>query len=154
MEILVMSRDQAAFFEHNEPYAIIGINDKYSREIEYVDSQYLVDKLIVEFDDIMKPIKNMVLFNWKIARKIWDFVDEVHDDIDLLMVHCNAGVSRSAAVAAAISKTYNGHCTEYFYWYCPNPHVYKVMMANLNHTTEYEALKNLHVPNYSGGSLI
>ena len=131
MKILVMSRDQARFFEHTEPYAIIGISDSYSTDIEYIDSPNLVGKLMIRFDDIMKPVKGKILFKDNTARMIWDFIEEIYNNIDLLMVHCNAGVSRSTAIAAAISKAYNGYCTKYFYWYCPNQYVYKKMMANL-----------------------
>ena len=136
MEILVMSREQARLFEHDKPYAIIGINGTHNSEISYIYSDKMVTVLRVEFDDIMRPLKGMTLFNADIAEQIWKFVDWIHDEIDLLMVHCDSGISRSAAVAAAISKVYNGHCTKYFNWYCPNQHVYKTMLKNIPHETK------------------
>jgi predicted protein tyrosine phosphatase len=41
------------------------------------------------------------------AREIAKFVIQ-YQDIDTLIVHCDAGISRSAGIAAAISKWYFG----------------------------------------------
>ena len=40
------------------------------------------------------------------ATSILEFVDRVHDQIDLLVIHCDAGVSRSSAVAMSICEKY------------------------------------------------
>jgi predicted protein tyrosine phosphatase len=40
------------------------------------------------------------------AKAITDFVDSVADKVELLVVHCDAGVSRSSATAIAICEQY------------------------------------------------
>lgn len=58
-----------------------------------------------------------------------DFIDEIKDDCDLLLVHCVAGISRSPAVASAIEE-YLGF--EDTIWssgrYNPNRHVYRLAL--------------------------
>ena len=40
------------------------------------------------------------------ARQIVEFADRVRDQVELLVVHCDAGVSRSSAVALALCEKY------------------------------------------------
>jgi hypothetical protein len=54
-------------------------------------------------------------------------VNKVWDKIDLLMVHCLAGISRSAAVAAAIAKVKYNDDSLYFTRYKPNISVYSIL---------------------------
>lgn len=69
------------------------------------------------------------LFNEKRANLIIDFVEEVKDDIDMLVVHCEAGLSRSPAIAAAISKVIFGDDAAFFKVpYVPNMYVYRIML--------------------------
>jgi predicted protein tyrosine phosphatase len=46
-----------------------------------------------------------ILFSEDDARKVADFARRHRHDIDHLVVHCEAGISRSVAVALAISTT-------------------------------------------------
>jgi rhodanese-related sulfurtransferase len=48
------------------------------------------------------------------ANKIKEFMDNLNKDTDILIVHCRAGQSRSAGVAAALSKIYFGDDSYYF----------------------------------------
>jgi predicted protein tyrosine phosphatase len=41
------------------------------------------------------------------ARDIVEFVDRVAPTIDVLMIHCRAGISRSAAVAKWVARRYS-----------------------------------------------
>ena len=69
------------------------------------------------------------LFNVKRANIIIDFVTEIKDEVDMLVVHCEAGVSRSPAIAAVISKILFGDDKAFFKApYTPNMHVYRVML--------------------------
>ena len=62
------------------------------------------------------------------AKKIAKFVSQNRDKI--IIVHCDAGQSRSAGVAAAISRYYNNYDFEYFDnpRYTPNMRCYHLMM--------------------------
>lgn len=59
------------------------------------------------------------------AKAIADFVREIASEVEGVLVHCNAGVSRSAAVAKWIAEQYalpfNLRYDKY------NPHVYRML---------------------------
>lgn len=69
---------------------------------------------------------NRKLFNEAHAEQILTFVKKVWDDIDILMIHCYAGISRSSAVAKALSEIYQGDQYNQFFdtLYTPNQLVY------------------------------
>ena len=63
------------------------------------------------------------------ANTIVSFIKSLNDNVDELIVHCEAGVSRSAAVAAAISFSINGDDAEFFKFpFFPNRHCYRLML--------------------------
>lgn len=73
--------------------------------------------LKLEFDDVTddkiiilggngKEIK-IVPFNQEMAKKVLDTVDNIRDNVNTIMIHCEAGISRSAAVARFLSEKYN-----------------------------------------------
>lgn len=86
------------------------------------------------FFDLEAPIrgennKNLILFDYDMALKLKTFIDSVQDDIDLLMVHCDAGVSRSQAVRAIVLRTYLKEFDDIaFREGVPNMHVYKTFL--------------------------
>ena len=64
------------------------------------------------------------------AREIYSFARWVHRGIEALYIHCDAGISRSAGVAAALSKIYFGDDSAYFNGgvYHPNMRVYRLIL--------------------------
>ena len=72
------------------------------------------------------------------AEAVCRFVLQVKDEIDTLIVHCTAGVSRSAAVAAAVRKGLGESDKEI--WndprYCLNGLVYTVVLAAFENARE------------------
>ncbi len=77
------------------------------------------------------------LFTDNDARIILDFVQDCRIDIDLIVVHCEAGISRSAGVAGALSLIYNGSDEYYFHRYLPNIFVYRSIL-NAYHKNLYK----------------
>lgn len=79
------------------------------REYEplFLEKEY-VDVLSMRFDDIrdLKQAEGCVVFNEQHAEEIRDFVEKNKNRFLELMVHCDAGVSRSCAVGAAIGDYY------------------------------------------------
>jgi predicted protein tyrosine phosphatase len=64
----------------------------------------------------------------QIILKLWDFVDRVWDKIDLLLIHCNAGISRSTAMGQVISKFFQPKFEKYYgMLYSPNKLIIKKM---------------------------
>ncbi len=68
------------------------------------------------------------LFSRSDARQIWSFVLPHRERLRCIVLHCNAGVSRSPGVAAARSKILRGDDQEYFVRYRPNLRVYKLLL--------------------------
>jgi len=66
------------------------------------------------------------------AKQIADFVKR-HNSIEALIVQCDAGISRSAGIAAAISKWAFGEDSKYFGnpLYRPNMRCYSYMIRAL-----------------------
>ena len=126
-KLLVLPRSAAQDFTYDKPWACISIGTEPG-DWPKINMCQRIDILQIAFADLSKPEKDMILFNEKHAKQIWDFVDKVWDKIDVLMVHCMAGVCRSPAVAAAIAKVKYGDDFMYFDLYLPNSLVYTTML--------------------------
>lgn len=99
--------------------------------------------LRLQFDDLdrMHPaLKNIVYFNSTHVHQILVFlarcgISPSHDGPHNLIVHCEAGVSRSPAVAAAISDYLNKEgrfpISYYFRHYAPNVMVFTMLRSAL-----------------------
>lgn len=78
-------------------------------------------------------IRGCILFTDDMAKQVIDFVvgHKLGTDVPRFVVHCDAGRSRSAAIAAALSKVYNGTDKAYFgenTRYTPNMLVYRKVL--------------------------
>ncbi len=69
------------------------------------------------------------------ARQIIEAV-RMHPEAEELLVHCDAGFSRSPAVAAALSKALTGDDTRFFKQYAPNMRVYRTILEEWYSSTE------------------
>ena len=74
--------------------------------------------------------KYIQLFTPKDAKHIIDFVNEVKNKVDVILVHCDAGISRSAAVAKFIAEMFNLPFPESYMLY--NKYVYRVLKNTYN----------------------
>lgn len=75
---------------------------------------------------------DIILFDEKMAIQILDFVDLYKNKIEMIVVHCEAGISRSAGVAGALSLILNSSDQYYFDHYLPNMLVYrKILNAHM-----------------------
>jgi predicted protein tyrosine phosphatase len=63
------------------------------------------------------------LFSDQDAERIISFVEEIEDKVTTIIVHCHAGISRSAAVAKFIAETYGLYFPETYSLY--NKYVYR-----------------------------
>ena len=68
------------------------------------------------------------VFDESYAEKILEFVSTYALEVDLIVVHCEAGISRSAGTASALSLIYNGEDQYYFDHYLPNMLVYRKIL--------------------------
>lgn len=83
------------------------------------------------FDDATDRSFWQNLMTMEQARAIRDFVLGLGAEVELLIVHCTEGVSRSSAVAAAVAEALGGDAS--WIWrdpqYRPNPLVYALVKA-------------------------
>lgn len=83
------------------------------------------------FDDVSSGEDVMTAIQ---ANEIACFVKTWIDNVDTIIVHCDAGISRSSGVGAAIMKWYNGDDSSVFDNgnYCPNMLCYRLMLNALS----------------------
>lgn len=118
----------------NLPFAIISIMTSPTQAVSLPKSDRLLGTLRLNFPDFEKPVKGWEkaeLFSPKMANQVWDFIETVPAP-EILLIHCEAGISRSAAVGAAIAKVIGQDFDAYFEKYYPNPLVYRVMLEEWN----------------------
>ena len=68
------------------------------------------------------------LFGTRHADQVWDFVLGHRDEIGRVVLHCDAGLSRSPGVAAALSRVLVGDDSGFFKRYRPNMRVYRTLL--------------------------
>lgn len=117
LKVAVMSAELAGSYKPVDRTAVVRIFDSSRRaqktyprlkEGLYVDIfKYVFDDIPVERispDQLDKIIRDdrLVLFDEGIAERILDDIFSIRDDCETILVHCNVGLSRSPAVAAAV----------------------------------------------------
>lgn len=144
IRVRVMSRLDATYYcsnPHDENAVIISISTPYFHyELEpYINEENRVqDILKLSFFDADEPnsldVNNFVAANSDLmsdadAEKIANFVER--NTQNLIIVHCDAGISRSSAVAVAILLHYTGDDSAIFdneRAYSPNMWVYFMVL--------------------------
>jgi predicted protein tyrosine phosphatase len=142
MKFLVLNRDSVKNFATLDKHILIQIycHDDYAESTLPLTSR--LDILQLQFDDWNEDAKNkieayytksqkakeMIFFSDEHAKKIIEFVKKYLNKIELIVVQCDAGISRSAAVAAALSKCLNNDDEYFFKHYLPNSLVYKTIL--------------------------
>lgn len=132
MNVVVMSRKKAEEYsagEHWRKSIMISITDPGSNpsRTKKTEKNGLFSILRLSFedndsDDGMEDAD---------AEKVCRFVNDNKDNAELLIVHCEAGISRSAGTAAAILKAIKGSDSQIFDdpYYHPNMRCYRKVLA-------------------------
>lgn len=131
MKVVVMSRREAvrySFSPHSEESAVVSIgsiDENYDTSVYASPYNGICAVLPLRFDDEEGGENCMVVEE---AVQIETFVERHKDK--MIIVHCDAGVSRSAGIAAALLKHYNGDDSEIFDnpRYVPNMLCYRTML--------------------------
>jgi predicted protein tyrosine phosphatase len=138
--IVVQSVVGAHYFTCEVPWACISIVTEKDTwpEISEVNRVGLLQLAFADIADAEGDEGRA--FNEDHAHRLLDFVKEVWDRIDVLMVHCEEGNSRGPAVAAAISRIYVGEDKLYFlpHMYWPNRLVYRILLDTARKRGEYQ----------------
>jgi predicted protein tyrosine phosphatase len=129
----VRSARNAEFFRSDCPWAAISITS--GDEFPALSEDNRVGLLRLVFEDITQPDAPRS-FTPAQAAEILDFVAGVWDHADMFLIHCDVGLSRSPAVAAALSKVYYGDDGEWFELDFPNRLVYDVLVETHSRRSE------------------
>jgi len=107
--------------------AIISIVSPDSPEANITGSP--VDVLRMSFYDLSEPLKNYEkVFEQEDAKRVRSFVEKHVDLVKAFVVQCEAGVSRSVGLAAALAKVLFGDDRVFFKEGIPNQRVYSKVM--------------------------
>lgn len=148
-KIVVLPRSALEKFECDKTWACISILDSqppsenvlkafreagkiYVGDMPKISDVNREALLTVRFDDIEFARPNKKQIDAEQANEIVRFVNEFWNEVDLFMIHCTAGISRSTAVAKAISDKYQSEWSGIFdQLYQPNPIVHNVVRKAL-----------------------
>lgn len=137
-DIIVCNRGTAEKFaaeSHDFGSAIISIKtrtDPSDPYIKFTDNNNVKEILFMRFNDAENEIEGGITYEE--AAKVAKFIRHIardRDDVQTLIVHCDAGESRSAGVAAAIAKKYFDNDESYFKRYTPNMRCYSLVLSEL-----------------------
>lgn len=92
--------DSTDFAKKTDKYAAISIQDTFcgGYGFELRENKYCKDVLTLYFDDIEEQTHGLRLITDDQTLAICRFIKEHESDVDTLLIHCFAGVSRSRAV--------------------------------------------------------
>lgn len=142
MKFIILNRIQAENFRFAEKHIVISVRDVGAKKALLPVNPNRLAELFLEFSDINNEGKlhltktpkhnehfQIVYFDKLQANLIIEFVDTWMDKVDLIVVNCEAGICRSSAIAAALSKAFfNQDNSEFFKKYLPNSLVYKTIL--------------------------
>lgn len=114
---------------HEAPHGVISITSSPDDTARIPGSAACLGVLRLSFADADEP-SDLVLFDETHAAAIRGFL-EAHANVSTILVHCDAGVSRSPAVAAAIARATGEDDAPWFRRYRPNARVYRILRAAL-----------------------
>ena len=137
-KLLILPRSSAAQFTYAEPWACISIASS-EKEFPKISEENRIDLLRLVFEDLDAipgpdfskafPEKVKNLFTKEHANEVLDFLCENWKKVKLLMIHCYAGQSRSAAVGLFVCENLqSGWLTIYKEIFkMPNKMVYSIL---------------------------
>jgi predicted protein tyrosine phosphatase len=139
LSLQVLDRASACSVVHEEPYAALSITDPNQQHPKLAPSGQCRGVLALHFSDVGERFARLnvrstylAAFDSEMAGQVAAFVAEQMDGgVRLFVVHCEAGMSRSAGVAAALSHRYNGEDAFFRGQYRPNPWVRQLLLDAL-----------------------
>ncbi len=142
-QIVVYSKQDAATFQCAAPWACVSIATQAGTWPK-IDEGRRQALLQLAFADLEIPAPGQSLFCESHAEEILDLVRDVWDHVELIMVHCEAGVSRSPAVAAAIARIHLGKDQAFFQpgVFNPNQLVYQTLLNVARQRGEFAEKRN------------
>lgn len=129
-KVLFVSEEEACKMRGRFNAGIISITNAFKPPAKLKEDTWGAI-LRLEFDDIDKEMTSMEakhyqLFDGEDAGKIFYWLDKWNRHLETIVVHCAAGISRSAAVAKFIAEMYEVKDFNHQYTLY-NKHVYRIL---------------------------
>ena len=130
-------------FQRDKKYLIISISGYYEPLANFKISVLYNENIKINFflfDDVDKESKFYNLEKQKYdtlipirkyqAEDITNLIKEKYNQIDYMIVHCNAGISRSAGIVGAVCKYLWNDDSDIFNdkYFKPNMYVYRMLL--------------------------
>lgn len=130
MHVIAISRREAQEYTANEPYVVVSITDPGSQDVVFQKDDNRKAVLSLQFHDVDRIMPGVLAINAEQGEQIWAFAKENAQRVELIVCHCEAGISRSAGVAAALSKAFNDDDKKFFESnrYLPNRRAYRAVL--------------------------
>ena len=148
MEFIVLNREQIKTFCTNKKHIVISIMDPGDSggPADIPANRKRMSVLRLAFHDWNEKQKDLikkshsvseqdfVFFDEKMAGQIVEFVRGALKigRLELIVCQCEAGISRSAGVAAGLAKCINGDDAYFFKHFLPNSLVYSLIVKEWN----------------------
>jgi len=139
VELIVASRAEVeAGLVVRAAYVVISITDPDKRPARIPQPTGWRATLPLRFHDavpveltVFRMPPEVVFMDAGHARQIREFVDRWRNEVGAIVVHCEQGMSRSPAVAAAVSEYLGEDSGRFFRQFAPNEHVYQTLRSVL-----------------------
>ena len=132
MKILTLSQQEIKnpriYNTIKEKHIVISITSAQDEEIKLPNNITRTSELFLKFDDVQDIDERFVYFDRGMAKEILDFVEKHINSISLIIVQCQAGLSRSVAIGAALSKIINYSDDAIYTKGIPNMFVYTILL--------------------------
>ena len=128
-------------YKQSLPFIIVSIGSIGAKNAVFAENQQLKAVLRVKFDDTDSKLGAITP---ETAQEMVDFVNAWKDKVNHIIVHCDAGVSRSAGVCAALMLWLNGDDSPIFDdpFYKPNMRCYRTILNAICEGEQYEKNKS------------
>lgn len=132
MKIITLSEKQiktsTIYNAIKEKHIVISITSAANQELMLPNNINRVSQLFLKFDDVQDIDSRVIYFDQSMADDILTFVEKHLTSISLIVVQCQAGLSRSVAIGAALSKILNYADDAIFTKGLPNMFVYTTLL--------------------------
>jgi predicted protein tyrosine phosphatase len=96
----VLSRERVEYYCYNKNHIVISFRDPGTLPATMQENASRLDGLYLACTACSFDSDN--------AESILDFVDKYKNEVEMIIVNCELGISRSAGCASALSKLING----------------------------------------------
>lgn len=130
MKFITLSEKEISttYLSIRNPHLLISISNP-GPDVAIPSTPYCKGILRLKFHDVEDVTTKEIFFDHNMGREILDFVDEGISNVNTIVVHCGAGLSRSIATASALSKIINYRDDDIFSKGIPNMMVYLTILS-------------------------